>query len=197
MKRFLSYFFVGIVTLGLTACTFSAPSSNVTPLTFDAINSVNLNVADINISDEYTPPLKSPYIEHTLVNPPYRAAYNLIQSAYKPFGSQDEIQFVIKKASIVTEQVSDTVSLFKFWQDQMATLYTAQVIVEIYLKEGMPPYTQKGQGEVVVTRKLKVSPQSSAVEREEELNHMVELMMLDLKSGLTKTLEENLQVVVR
>ena len=194
MFRAFLYCFVLCVGFVLSGCSISAPKANVAPLTYDSIKPVNLNIADIVITDAYQPPLVAPYVEHTLINPPYRAAYNLMQNSFSAKGSDNEAHFTIKKASIVSEQTDDNISSFRFWQNQSARLYTAQIIVDIELKQKQPPFSELGRGDVVVTRSLKIPEQASVLEKEEALNGMVRAMMADVKVGMKDVLNKNLKI---
>lgn len=192
MHRFLALCMVII----LAGCIHTPPAGKAAVSTFDHISPVPLNVSIVNIEDQYTPPLKLPNIEHTLVNPPYRAAYNMARRTFQNTGANDELSIIIREAEILQTQGDlETSNGFDFWNQNRTEIYKGYLRVELVLKQSVPPYSELGRGDVKVNRTLKLSESTSLTERETSLNQMVEGMMRDFHAGLVRIAEEEFRIV--
>ena len=182
----------------LSACTFNNISQDTAQDTiYDVTRTIALSVTKVEVNDQYTPPLQYPNIEHTLINPPYRRAYNALQSMFRPQGAQDTLELNIIDASITQSNTQETYQNFRFWNNRHEREYFAQIQVQALLKSSQPPSTIKGQGAVSVTRTLKLSENASIAKREEALNRIVVEMVGDLQREMEKILDQKLLIVLR
>ena len=179
----------------ISSCTFNPNKNTPATLNYDDIEPAVVEVSKVVVTDQYKPPLKLPNIEHKMINPPYRAAFNMMNSAFVAGGTSNVLHLNIIEASIEAENTYDTVSNFKFWQDQSAKHYSAELLVEADLQSLEPPYNNLGSGHVSLTRELVIADTTSVLKREEALNKMVEALISDLRQGLSETLGQKLLIL--
>ena len=69
---------LGMAVLVLLAgCAEALPNTHPPGMTFDNFQTVEINVARIEVQDNYKPPMRDPNVEHLFPIPPYAAAENL------------------------------------------------------------------------------------------------------------------------
>lgn len=190
-----------ILTLGfavlLSACVQSPPVGSAAVNTFAHVAPIDVAASNVSVTDEYTPPLKLPNIEHTLVNPPYRAAYNLARRTFNATGANDELAIVIRDAKIVRSlDVDSQTGNYSIWHDPTMDVYKGYVRADMILKQSVPPYGTLGNGEVKVNRTLKLPKTISLANRDIALNRMVEEMMADLHKGMIDVARNKFQIVL-
>ncbi len=189
----MKYIFSILAMFMLIGCVQTPPAGHAAVNNFSHIQPVNLNVASIDVQDQYIPPMKAPNIEHMMVNPPYHAAYNLAKRSFNAVGANDELKIIIHEAKIV--QSSDNASAATFWSGGRTYLYKGFMRADVVLNQSVPPYSQLGKGEVKVNRVLKLPENTSLTQREIAMNKMVEEMMNDFHSGLIDVVQNKFNIV--
>lgn len=181
--------------LFIGACTSTPPAGRVAVDTYAHLSPVDVNVASIEIYDDYIPPMTGPNIEHEMINPPYRAAYNMINNAFKSTSPNNTLEFHIRDGSVKMERIADNQSSFKIWQRQTLRKYTGRLHLDIVLLKSVPPYEQIGAGTVKVRREMTTPESLSVAEREEAINQMSENMISDLRQGIRDVLDKKLNLL--
>jgi len=85
----------------LTACAQTPPPEPLPELTFAHLDKIQLNVASIEIIENYVPPLRGPNIEHLFPLAPSDAARRWSEDRLRALGTEGRAQFVIDTASVV------------------------------------------------------------------------------------------------
>jgi len=181
---------------GLAACVSSPPAGRVAVDTYEHLEALALDVATVEIRDQYTPPMAAPFVEHRMINPPYSAAYNMMSHAFESVGANDVIELHIIEASIQETQIEDYPTGFRLWQKQRAKKYDGRLVVEAVLKRSVPPYSTLGQATVTAQRSLTAAENLSLSEREQAINSMMENMVHDLRQGLMSVFDEKFGVLL-
>ncbi|MGM0422078.1 MAG: hypothetical protein ACQEQL_03160 [Pseudomonadota bacterium] len=181
---------------GLTACVSSPPAGEVAVDTYEHLQALALDVADVEIRDRYSPPMTAPFVEHRMINPPYNAAYNMMNHAFKPTGANNVIELHIIEASVRKTEAEDSAGGFQLWQTQRDSKYNGQLVVEAVLKRSVPPYNTIGQATVTAKRSLTAPENLSLLEREQAINRMMENMVDDLRQGLLSVFDKKFSILL-
>jgi len=107
MKKSIVFIYLSAALL-LSGCTGAPPASTPPDLTFANLAPITLDVAAIEVRDDYKPPLHAPNIEHTFPTPPYVAAGNLLKKQLVAGGSENVLRVIIEDASVVREELPVT-----------------------------------------------------------------------------------------
>ena len=116
----------------LAACTVAAPSQQFPDLTYSHLEPIRLDVARVDIVDEYRPPLTAPNVDHRAPVPPAQAARNwasdrLIVSG----GGARRAVFTIQEAPIIETELDRTTGLRGAFTKDQSERYDATVAVRL------------------------------------------------------------------
>ena len=187
------------LTGGLASCTYS-PDRISGPSEALEKTALALDVQSLDIQDAYAPPRAAPFVEHQMINPPYRTVYNSLASRISPTGAGPHMVVTIKEASIKETRTADKTSDFRLWQNQAARQYDARVTLDVKIinpddramnKDFVVPL---GTANVDVKRSLELSENLSPAARERALDTMVAHLTNDAVKGLSNVAEERLMV---
>lgn len=120
----------------VTACDTPNPAVTFPELTFAHRPAINLNVAKIEIINEYRMPFETPNVEHLVPIAPGAAAERWARDIVKPVGHTGTALFVITRAA-VTEEKLKTKSGFKgLVSVEQSERYEAALDVRIDILDG-------------------------------------------------------------
>ena len=178
----------------LASCTMAPPAGRAAVNSFAHIQPLSLNVSDIQIFDDFQPTMTDPYIEHTMVNPPYRAAYNMTQRAFTADGIEGVLEVHITDAGIrQTDRQVKQNNLIKTREH----FYEGALKAEVILISNDSIRQEQGRGQINVARQLSVPASMSMTQREMALNGMVEKLVMDYHTGLVDILEDDFQLLLK
>ena len=156
---------------------------------------VQLEISSVEIKNSYTPPWKSPNVEHKLVNPPYTAAYNMLTRVMQTTAEEEstyDLVFDIEHAEIVAKS-SLTVRSLLFWEPPAPRRYKGSIKVNVMLYDAD---AQVGSGVFEVKRDLELPEAFSVAERDVSLNRLVEKMVSDSYTGALRVLRDDFNLKI-
>ena len=89
-----------ILLLALTACESPLPQVSYPELRLNHLPAIKLDVARIEIIEQYSPPLKAPNVEHLLPLAPATAIRNWARDRLHAVGASGTARFIIIEAEV-------------------------------------------------------------------------------------------------
>jgi hypothetical protein len=173
------------VILALAGCGAPPSSSRSPELTFANLQPVALNVAKIEVRDDYKPPLKEPNVEHLFQTPLYAAAENLLKKQLAAAGHDDILRVIITDASVMRESLPMTKGFWGAFTHQPAERLKARVVVRFELASPQAPDIVIRHIELTAKRTKTLMDGLSIADRDNAYFSLTEDMMNDLNGGLT------------
>ena len=92
-------------------------------LTFGHLPTIELNVAKIKFDNRYTPPLKSPNVEHLFPTPLGKVLNQWASNRLKPVGGSDAGRLIISDASVAETALKKDTSFTGTFTKQQSHRY--------------------------------------------------------------------------
>ncbi|MBB6253508.1 hypothetical protein [Nitrospirillum iridis] len=155
---------------------------------------ITLNVAEIEVVNDYVSPMKPPNIEHQLQLTPAEVVRLWVQDRLKAAGSSGKARVVIKNASIVEVNLPRTTGVKGWFTTDQSQRYDGRVEVEIQVD--MPAKGYAGSTSVIITSSQSVSEDVTLNQREKTWAQLVRDMARDMDAQLAKGIRDNLFVAM-
>ena len=168
----------------LTGCVESMPDTHPPELTFANYQPVDLDVASIDVRDDYKPPMQDPNIEHTFPTPPYVAAKKLVKQQLIPAGSANALRVIIEDASVIREELPVEHGILDAFTRQPSERLRAKVLLRFELYSPQAPDIVLGHAEVIAKRTKTLLEDTSIADRDHAYFSLTEDLMDDLNDGL-------------
>lgn len=185
MRR--SFLAICLLLAVLPACQPAAPPPPP-PLSFADYSPIHLEVASIDVVEEYRSPLQRPNVEHLFPTSPAEAVHIWVRDRLRAVGGGRTLQVIVKDASVTEEPLPRTPGLKGTFTNDQSERYAARLEVEmrIYGEQGA---MSEASINVVATRTDTAAEDFSLSAREA----LFERMVRDLMSILNAEIEKNLQ----
>lgn len=178
---------VAAALLSLGACQMaSPPQPNFPDLTFAHLPKLRLDVAQIEVIDEYVSPAKPPNVEHLFPTRPAAVAERWGRDRLEAVGAAGRARVLVKRASVVEVPLEQSKGIRGLLTTDQSERYDA--VIEIVVQVEGP----KGRGSVAssATRSRSVPENVSLNDRERMWFEMTEEMMSDLNTALEARIRE-------
>ncbi|WP_373086048.1 hypothetical protein [Sneathiella sp.] len=125
-----------LMTAVLAGCVSAPPTPVYPEITFQHLAPLHLNVGEIKIVDDFTPPLKSPHVEHELPVSIDQSVRNWVRDRLRTTGNSGAVATVtIKDASAVEKELKTESGLKALVTKDQTELYEFHVLVELKITE--------------------------------------------------------------
>ena len=181
--------------LALGACANSAVPPALSEITFEHLGSFQLDVAQIEVLDEYVPPFKPPYVEHIFTTSPATVAARWGRDRLKAVGTSRKARFIVRDASVAKTLLEIEDGLEGALTTDQSERYQARlsVVIDIVSEErGREAYV-----EASAVRVRSVPEDATLNERQRLFHAMTEGLMADLNAALERNILEHLNKYVR
>ena len=172
----------------LAACAQTPPPEPLPELTFAHLDSIKLNVASVEIVENYVPPLRGPNIEHLFPQPPSQVARRWAEDRLRALGTEGRAQFVVDTASVVETRLKVEKGLRGAVTIDQATRYDATLTVTLEIRN------DRGFRQAFATASAERSqtvPEDLTVNERWAIQHqLVEDLMIDLNATLEAKIAE-------
>lgn len=184
-----------IAGLFVGACQSSPQPPAFPELTYRHLGSFKLDVAQVEIIDDYTPPLKPPYVEHLFPTSPAKAAARWASDRIVAVGTSKKMRFIIRDASVVETQLDVKEGMEGALTTDQAERYKARldVVIEI-VSEGRGT---EARVEAKANRTRSVPEDATVNARQRLFHEMAENLMIDLNAELERNILAHLGRYVR
>jgi len=181
---------VGLAFALLGGCTTPPPRPTFADLRYTDQPPLRLDVAAIEVRDEYQAPFKAPNVDHLFPVPPDKAAVNWAHDRLKTVGKTRRAVFVLQNASVTeTELPKKTQGLTGALTTEPAQRYDLklQAMVEIVDDQGLPLRTVS----VTATRAQSVLEGITPNQRDQTWYDMTKAAMADFDQQMESQIRSN------
>lgn len=185
-----------LVAAGLLAGCTTAPEPPKFPeLTYGYLGSMTFDAAQIEIIDEYRPPLKKPNIEHKVPQPPGLAMRRWAIDRLVATGNPDRrAVFTIQQAAMTETPLPRTTGLRGAVTTDQTEKYELTLAARFEIFEGR---TRVGIATASVTRAQTIAEDATLNDRDRVLFSMVEQAMLDFNKQMETSIRQFLGPYMR
>ena len=182
MKKFLALALaLALTALVLASCQDAPAPSSAAPLNFGGKAPLRLNVAQINVTQTYQPPMAAPNVDHTMPTPPIMAVKQWAGQRFVAAGGQGSLEITIDDASVKETALPKKDGLTGFFTDDQEARYDAHIAITIRLYDGVNTISV-AEAKAEVTRMRTINEKANVAQREAMFNGMLQEMMLHLDS---------------
>jgi hypothetical protein len=175
------------LSLALLASCRSSQPVDFPPLTFKKYAPIYLNVASIQVIDEYKSPQQEPYVEHLLPYSPEDAMRIWVKDRIRAVGLDNTLHVIIKDGSVKATTKKAENSFSQFLTIDQNRSYDMKLEVEMRIYDGVNALS-KASVRAKATRMRTMPRDASVMER----NAQFRAMIADLMESLNAELEKNI-----
>lgn len=157
----------------LTGCRDAGTPYSPEPISFAGQPSLRLNVAQINVVEQFRPTFAAPYVEHEMPTPPVEAVKQWAGQRLAAVGSQGTLEIIIEDASVKETDLKKTGGLFT---NNETERYDAHLAVTMKLYDGVNVISM-AEGNVEISKMQTITENTTAAQRERIFHDMVAQMM--------------------
>lgn len=176
-----------VFLLFLAACSSHPPTGDFAEITFEHLPDIRLDVREVEIREDYVPPLAPPNVDHLFSPRPGSVAERWAEDRLVAAGSGRYAIYTVHNASIVEERLEVETGISGAVTIDQAERYTAHIEVEIQIIDGG---RRAAALRAEATRSITVPEDASVSEREQVWFRLTEKTMRDLDAELEKTIHE-------
>lgn len=177
--------------MGLIASCSSTPQPlpNYPPVRFTNEAPFNLQVANVQIVQQYNAPMKAPNVDHLSPVSPSAAVQTWADDRLKAKGGKYLMKVVIKDASVIEKDLPASTGLKGALTNDQTTLYTGhlQVSLEIYTEDPLFPAAEVS-GDVTSTESI--AEDASVNDRQALLYALSKELIENLDKEIAKTIPQ-------
>ena len=179
MNRVKNFLLSSAAVLVLAACQTAPPVTETPDLSFTNLPVINLNVARIEVVDNYRPSLNPPHVDHLFRQPPVQVAKQMIDRQLVANGSNGTLRITIDDASVIRRDLPVTEGIEGTFQNEPAEEYKARVALKFELLDE----SATGNASVTSDRTKTLMEDASPADRDMAYVSIDEQIMRDLKEG--------------
>ena len=178
------------VSLGaaLGGCASQVPVKP--PAVSFAGQTIDLDVAVIDVVDQYRPPMAKPNVEHLAPNSPGQAVRRWAAERLRAVGNAGSAQIMILDASILEQQLARENGVTAIFTTQQSQRYDGRIDVKVVCQS--PATGLTGYAQAMASRSSTVPEDISLAGREATWDKLVRGMMEDLDSRLSQAMRDGL-----
>ncbi|MDP6829410.1 MAG: hypothetical protein QF521_07965 [Alphaproteobacteria bacterium] len=174
----------------LTACESPLQEVKYPELRFNHLPVIELNVARIDIVEQYRSPLRPPNVEHELPLAPAKAMRNWANDRLRAVGSSGRAVFVIADASVKAQPLQKKKGLKAMFTLDQAARYNARL--EARLEVETAAGLGKGFAAAAATRQRTMPEAVSMNDRDDALYRFVEEATKDFDRVMVANIDRHL-----
>jgi hypothetical protein len=167
----------------LVACETPNPAISFPELTFAHKSKINLDVAKVEVINEYQMPFKAPNVEHLAPVAPGAAAERWALDVLNPVGATGIAQFVITRASVTEQKLKTTSGLKSLITIDQSEEYEAALDVRIEIIKGN---RRLATARTSITRTQTAREDTTPNQRSKLWYGLVERLMLEFDGEMRK-----------
>ncbi len=169
-------FVAATMMLLVAACQPAPVSYTLSPVSFRTQPVIKLNVAKINVVEEYTSPLRAPHVEHQMSMSPAAGIKIWANERVQAVGTTGQLDVVITDASIKENKLPVKDGVRGFFTDDQSERYDGAISVTLRLYDGTSAMS-RAEGDVRVTRSRTINEKASLADREKLWHDMATQMV--------------------
>jgi len=180
---------LGAVVVVVAGCSSPPPHPTFPDIRFTGEAPIRLDVATLDVRDEYQPPMRAPNVDHLFPVTPARAAENWARDRLKPTGKAGRVVFILRNASVIETALPKTGGISGAFTTQAAERYdlTLQATVQIVDAQGLPVRTANVQAQ----RSQSVLENITPNDRDRTWYDMTKAAMADFDTQMENEIRNN------
>ncbi len=179
----------------VTGCAIVDVSPRYQDISYEHFGQFDLDVAEIDIVNEYRPPLRSPNVEHLFPMSPGRAAVRWAKDRLRPVGNVRKASFIVRHASVIETQLSLEEGVRGAITTEQAHRYEARLSIIIEIRSETRGKEAYVEAEAIRVRTL---PENSTINERLGMFHaMTQELMADANVQLERNIRQYLTKFVR
>ena len=179
----------------LAACAITPPERPNPNFAYKQYPPTVLNVAQIDVVEAYTPPMRTPNVEHMMPHPLPSAVAEWARTRFRAGGSDGVVTITIQDASVIAQDLNRTSGVKGWFTVDQAERFDAKVLVE--MKVDGVALGSTGSGTVRVERGQTIAENVSIMDRDRTWTSMSETILLDLDAGTQQMLQNRLPFLLQ
>jgi hypothetical protein len=182
MKRLMAA--TALTVLSLTACTQGVPQGAPPDLSFNTAQPVSLNVAAVEMKQNYVPSTQAPHVDYSFKTQPAVALNALLNRRLVAGGTSNTLRVIIEDASVIKEELPITTGFWGVMTQEPSARYVAHVAVKFELVDPAAPDIVLGRAQVTADRSRMIMKGASPAERDRAAEDLTADILADVSAGL-------------
>lgn len=178
---------LGMNLLAVNGCYDAPTPEPPKKIAFKKYAPFYLNVAYVNVTEEYKSSGTAPYVEQYFPTSPAQAMKNWVEERIRPIGKDRYLQVIIKDASVKEVQLPVTQGVKGLFTNDQSQRYDAKLEVEMRVY-GSSSAMSEASLNIAATRSATIAENASADAREK----LFQKITLDLMDEANAELERNI-----
>jgi hypothetical protein len=180
-----------VALLGLAACQNAPTAPKYPQLTWRHLPSYNLSVSNIEVVNEYQPPLKAPNVDHLFPQPPVDVMARWSSDRLKARGGSATARVIISDASVVENRLKKKEGITGAVTTDQSERYDGKINVTMEIRSGRE--FREAFVHAAAARTRTVPEDITLNEREKVWFEMTEAMMKDINRQLEQAIPQYFQ----
>lgn len=182
---------VVLLAVWVTACAVPVPPPTFPELTFSHLPPIRLNVAEIEIVENYVPPLRAPHVEHNFPVTPLAAMRRWAVDRIQAGGETRRGQVIIEDARVVAVPLPVRKGLQGLFYKEQEVRYdaTLEARIEVRAERGY----RDSYATARILRSRTVPEEMTLIEREQLFFDLTEELMRELNTELEANIRRHMQ----
>ena len=176
--------FLILVTFFVSGCAPELQKSGFPLISFAHLKPISLDVARVEVENNYVSPETRPFIEHEFPASLAALAMNWASDRLNAVGSSDVLRVMVRRASVVEVPLSGSGGLEGMFRRDQSERYDAVIELKAEIRDEVG--NSRVTVETKVSRSQTVAENISLIERDKIWFDMTEAMMSDLNAELEK-----------
>jgi hypothetical protein len=196
--RPITHFTAAVLITGslLAACSTVAPEPRPMPtLTYQKYPTIRLNVAQIQVVDNYTSTGQSPYIENQMAAPLPQVVHDWAAKRFQANGQDGTLVITINKASVTTSNLQRTAGLRGWVTVDQAEKLTGNIDVKFAVNNSS--FGSSGSANVQSNAMRTVPENASLQQQDAILADLTEALIVELDAGSQRVFAEKLPTLMQ
>ena len=179
--------------LALAACEFAVKNPSFPEISFSHLPQIRLDVAQIEVINEYQAPAKPPNVDHLFPTPPSAVAERWGRDRLQAVGATGKARVIVRRASVVEVPLKTQTGIRGALTTDQSERYDADVemTVEIVTDQGTASVTSRSRRSRTVPEDITLN------DREKEWFQITEALMNDLNASLEAEMRKGMAKYIR
>ena len=186
---------LAFLVVALAACSSAPPKPGFPQITFTHLPPIRLDVAQVQVVEQYTPPQQAPNVEHTMPVSPAAVMHRWAADRLRPVGPSGVATLAIKDASVVAQPLEKVGGVRGMLTEQQEVRYVGNLVVELQVSTAGGLGT--GFASAAATRTVTAPENITLNQRDKILFELTEALARDLNATLEANIRAHLMPFLR
>ena len=185
LHRKLAAAFLVLTLGGVVGCATPPPQNRFAEITFEHLDPIRLDVAEVVMEQSYVPPNETPNVDHLFPVAPADGALRWAGDRLVAKGTSRRAHFIVRDASAIEESLDTSDGITGILTVDQSERYSGHIMVELQIFDGN---RLEGTASAEARRSITVPEDLSLREREEVWYQLTEDILADLNRELEKVI---------